>query len=45
MKEEGIHDFGVYGRYRIKFVTSEINSFCKIDLMIKRIRKRGLEGF
>jgi hypothetical protein len=44
MKEECIHDFSIYGMYGFQFATSEIDSFCKIDLMIKRIEKRGLEG-
>jgi hypothetical protein len=44
MEEEGIHGFSIYGVYGFQFATSEIYGFCKIDLMIKRIEKRGPKG-
>jgi hypothetical protein len=44
MEEEGIHDFRIYSGNGLKFETGEIDSFCKIDLMVKGIKKRCLEG-
>ena len=44
MEEEGVHYFSIYIGNGMKFRASKVDGFRKIGFMIKRIKKRGLEG-